>query len=488
MKKFIFIAGILFWLQPALWAQNEEDVLRYSNYSISGTARSVALGGANGVLGADFTSLSTNPAGIGVYKKSEFTISPSINFGSTKSTYLGKTPDDGKNNFALGNVGFVIVGTPVDRLNSNPIKNYQFGFGINRLQDFNNRVFIEGINDQNSLLDAYLDYAGNKNPESLNQFDTRLAFDTYLIDTLQSQSPITYINAYDYLGGFTSALQQKSIETSGSMNELVLSGGMNIGDKFYFGLTFGFPYIRYQQKSTYREINQTENPDLGEFTVSEDLETKGSGFNMKLGAIVKPTSFLRIGAAFHTPTWYNNITDKWNSNTKAYYLTDGKSFPAASPYGEYKYDIKTPWRAMLSAAAILDTRGLISAEYEYVDYSNARLRPTVDLSDKNDLIKSNFTQTHNFRLGAEVNLGAMQLRAGYAYKMSPFADDINDAGVQIVSGGLGFRTAEFFVDAALSYSISNLDYYLYSSQNYTAAADLSYNNYNFILTFGYRFE
>ncbi|NCU36173.1 TonB-dependent receptor, partial [Candidatus Falkowbacteria bacterium] len=96
-------------------AQNEEDVLRYSTPQIIGTARYVGMAGAYGAIGADFSSISTNPAGLGLYKKSEFTITPSINFSNTESAYQGTTMDDGRNRFALGNVGVVLTGAPANR-------------------------------------------------------------------------------------------------------------------------------------------------------------------------------------------------------------------------------------------------------------------------------------------------------------------------------------------------------------------------------------
>lgn len=487
MKKIILITGILYLFTTGTIAQNEEDVLRYSIYDITGTARYMGVAGAYGAIGADFSSLSNNPAGIGLYKKSEFSISPSIFIGNTEGAYLGNTLEDGKNNFALGNLGIVVAGSPVDRLDRNMVKNYQFGFGLNRLKDFNNRAIIEGLNDDNSLLDAYLDYAGSKNPEALNVFDTRPAFDTYLLDTIPGADEYTYMNAYDYIGGFTSSIQRKSIETTGSMNEVVLSGGINLSDRVYFGITFGFPYMRYKQTSKYTEFNQTEDRDLEEFTVTETLETKGSGFNIKFGTIIKATPYLRLGASFHTPTWYNNITDKWSTNTQAYY-TNGDYFNSGSPLGEYKYDIKTPWRATGSAALILGRMGLLSVDYTYVDYTSARLSPTADFTEANSVINNNFTQTHNFRVGTEVVLGIIQVRAGYAYNMSPFTEGVNDASWEVISGGLGYRTAEFFIDAALSYNLTGQDYYLYSSQNYQAQATLDNSNYNFIMTVGYRFE
>jgi hypothetical protein len=490
MKKFILTAGVVFIFIVSVLGQNEEDALRYSTVGVIGSARYMGLGGAFGALGADFSTLSSNPAGIGLYKKSEFSISPSIFFSNTQSTYNGVTLDDGKNNFALGNAGLIISQKPTDRLDRNPLDNWQIGFGINRLKDFNNRVKIEGMNGENSILDTYVEYATGKNPQILNSFDTRLAFDTYLIDTVPGTDPdFQYIDAYDYIGGFTGTLQRKSIETSGSMNEWVLAGGINISDRFYVGLSLGFPYIRYKQNSTYTEINQNPEKDIDKFNVYENMETKGSGFNLKAGVILRLLPFLRIGAAFHTPTWYHKMTDKWSSRMDAYYA-NGDYFESRSPNGSYDYEMQTPWKAIGSAAFVLGRLGLISADVEYVNYSNARLSAgDYGFYDENRAIESSFTEAINARLGAEINLGVMQLRGGYGYYMSPFASEINDGVRQVISGGLGYRGKSVYTDLAFSYNLTNLDYYLYGTENISVnPVDNQYTGYTFIFTLGYRFE
>ena len=68
-------------------AQNEVDALRYSTQNLSGTARFSAMGGAFGSLGGEFSALSSNPAGIGMYQVSEFTFTPSFNLNTTTSYY-----------------------------------------------------------------------------------------------------------------------------------------------------------------------------------------------------------------------------------------------------------------------------------------------------------------------------------------------------------------------------------------------------------------
>lgn len=488
MKRFILTAIVLSMILVNVSAQNEGDALRYSNLKQVGTARFTALNGAFGALGADFSTLSSNPAGIALYKRSEISVTPNLYFANSESSYLAKTMDDGRNNFSVGNAGLILTMKPIDRLDRSEFQNFQFGFGVNRMADFNNRYIYEGVNTENSLLDAYLEYSGNMNPELLNSYDTRLAFDTYLIDTVAGQPVPTYVNAYSYIGGFSSALQRKSTESWGSVNEMVFSGGANLSDRFYFGLTLGFPFVRYYQRTTYTEFNQNTEKDLDNFSTYESLETHGSGFNLKIGTIVRATDWLRVGLAYHTPTWYSNLNDRYYTNMRAYYA-NGDYFTANSPDGEFNYDIQTPQRLIASVAVVIGKIGLISADYEYIDYSDARLSPTIDFTEPNDKINRYFGNTHNIRFGTEWNVGPVQLRGGYSYYGSPFKNEINDGQLSSLSGGIGFRDKDFFVDAALSYSLSSLDDYMYGTDNVKVdPASITRQTYNFLITLGYRFD
>ena len=47
-------------------------ILRYSNLEYYGDARFNSMGGSFGALGANMSSLSINPGGLGVYKSSDF--------------------------------------------------------------------------------------------------------------------------------------------------------------------------------------------------------------------------------------------------------------------------------------------------------------------------------------------------------------------------------------------------------------------------------
>ena len=88
MKRNIYIAIMLIGIPALLQAQNEDDALRYSQNFSSGTTRASSMAGAFGALGGDFSSLSINPAGIGVYRSTEFTITPTYIFSSSSSDFF----------------------------------------------------------------------------------------------------------------------------------------------------------------------------------------------------------------------------------------------------------------------------------------------------------------------------------------------------------------------------------------------------------------
>jgi hypothetical protein len=104
MKKICLTLTLLGMFAGGTFAQNQLDALRYSRLNPSGTARFVAMGGAFGALGSDFSALSVNPGGIGLYRSSEFSITPSFSTTTTESQLNGNFREDSRYNFNLGNV------------------------------------------------------------------------------------------------------------------------------------------------------------------------------------------------------------------------------------------------------------------------------------------------------------------------------------------------------------------------------------------------
>lgn len=464
----------------ALNAQNEVDALRYSQIMLGGTARYASLGGAFGALGADFSTLSANPAGIGVYRKSEFSFTPSLYFGKIESTYQGKSAEDLKYNFNLGNIGLVMVKPVNNRFSESGWKNIQFGVGLNRMNNYNHRMLVEGFNATSSILDAYVNYANGIAPSELNDFDTKLAFDTWLLDTLGSNT--SYYSAAP--GG--NVLQRKSITSDGSLNEFVFSLGGNYKDRLYLGASIGMPFLRYSETSSYRESDSKDIiTDFKEFTINEDLVVRGTGYNLKMGLILRATDWLRLGAAIHTPSFFN-IEEEYSTSITSQF-DNGDSYSSKSPNGQFDYKLETPMRIMGSAAIIIKNYGLISADYEFVDYSEARLRSdSYKYFDENDAIRNSYQASHNIRLGTEWGYDAFSFRGGYAMFGNPFKTEINDGARSSLSFGLGYREKNYFIDFAYVMTQGKEDYYLYEP-SLVPAVQNDFRQNSFLVTLGFRY-
>ena len=490
MKRYL-ITIILSTLVPLLALnQNAVDALRYSQLQVGGSARFMAMGGAFGALGADFTVASTNPGGLGMYKSSDFMFTPSVHTGKTKSTYNGYYGEDSKTNFAVGSAGYVGTTRLNSRTSASGFRYFQFAMGINRLNDFNRRTHIVGENTENSLLDTYVEYADGifyrdieNNRGGMYGFDLYPAWWTYLLDTRD-----TINNVYFSPIPAGGTMQRKYIETWGSMNEWNFAFATNYNDVLYIGMSFNIPWIRYYERSTYTETDVADTIyDFSSFNVYDRLDTRGTGFNFKFGFIVRPVDFLRIGGAIHTPTWYS-MRDYWDVSMESYF-DNGDYYNQYSPYGEYSYKLTTPLRLQGSLAFIIGRYGLISGEYEYVDYSDAKFSASsYGFFNENEDISRGYTNGHNYKLGTEWRSGPFSFRAGYSFQGSPYANEINDGAITSYSGGFGFKDTFYYIDLAYVYTKSTEDYYLYGTENISVnPAQNELINHRFLITLGTRF-
>lgn len=467
------------------YAQNEMDALRYSQISPTGTARFAALGGAFGALGSDFTTLSFNPAGIALYRSSEITVTPAIYNSASTSDYLGTSKKDYKLNFNFGNIG--IVNTRIRNKEGSTYGwlNFNFGIGYNRLNSFQNRVSIEGRNLSNSIADAFANQAYGIHYNELqnsNPFDANLAWQTYMIDTAPGETTI-----YNTPMGNHGQLQKMQSTTRGSLGETVLSFGANYSNRLYLGATIGVPTIRYQLQKTYEENDDLDSiPDFTSMKYTEQLKTSGNGFNFKIGAIYRIADWVRVGTAFHTPTIFR-LTDHWSSeiSSKIY----NNDYSATSPDGSFQYTLTTPLKAIGSIGFIVGKAGLVSADYEYVNYSTAKLySSSYNFSSENEGVSNKYHSTGNIRIGTEWRYKIFSARAGYAIFGSPYSKSFKIDN-STVSVGAGFRTKGFFMDATYLLNFSQKNRYnLYViDANTAASAEVNNMSGSFILTFGIRY-
>ncbi|MCK4569685.1 MAG: hypothetical protein KAT76_05290 [Bacteroidales bacterium] len=489
MKKYIFTLFIATLISLQGHTQNAVDALRYSQLYTGGTARYMAMGGAFGALGGDFTSLSNNPGGLGIYKSSEFNFTPSIHVGSSNSLYNGYAGNDSKTNFAIGNAAYVYTKRLSSRANQPGFRHFQFAMGLNRLNDYNRRMVMAGENTENSLLDTYVQFADGifykdieNNRGGLYGFDLYPAWWTYLLDADTATS--TYFSPIPNGG----TMQRKIMEQWGSMNEWSFGFGTNYQDILYLGMSFNIPWIRYFERSTYSETDIADTIyDFNRFNVYDRIETRGTGFNLKFGFILRPFDFLRIGGAVHTPSWFN-MRDYWDRSMESYF-DNGDYYTQASPYGNFRYKLTTPLRLQGSLAFIIGQYGLISGEYEYVDYSNTKFR-SVDYGyfDENNDISTSYVQGHNIKAGTEWRSGPFSFRAGYAYQNSPYRSGINDGALSAYSGGIGYKDKFYYLDFAYVFTKKTEDYYFYGTDNISVNPVINeLIDHRFLVTFGTRF-
>jgi len=481
MKKLIVISISIF-IASAAFSQTAADVLRYSRIYYSGTARFVGTGGAFGAVGADFSALSVNPAGIGLYQGSEFSMTFAPSVDGVRTDYLSKMNTTNVVTMGMGNMGFVFTFKPPVKTGS--FFNFNVGIGMNRENDFNSSFSISGPNHTSSLLNVYTDKLNSTgNSPADYPFDIGPASDANLIYLNKKTNMYTS----DQPNG--GAYQSKQVTTYGSINEFDITMGGNISDKFYFGLTFGVPFIRYYENSTYSEVNNGDTiPFFKSMYYDSHLETHGTGFVIKGGVIYRPLNWMRIGAAIHSPTWYPNMYDHWYSTTTSNFKdsTQWNSI-VNSPVGDYYYYMRTPFRAIGSLAFIIGNFGLVTAEYEYVNYSQGKLNSSgYAYSDINNEIKSSFQSWGNIRIGTEWRIADFRIRAGAGYYSNPYTQPGVDGVRYTLSAGAGYRLKHFYTDVTYQWAQSKEEYYLYNYTGMTPSVN-TLTTSTVLTTIGFRF-
>jgi hypothetical protein len=492
MKKiFVLIITVLIYSGAFSQSNYVDDALKLSTNNYGGTARFVGMGGAFGALGGDFSSLSINPAGIGVYRNSELVFSPSLSYNSNSATYIGNKVDDSGYNMNINNIGFVAA-YDLEEADTRWV-NFNIGVGFNRINDLNDNLMFEGVNNS-SLMEVFVDFANQDatptTAGSLNGMYEYLLWDAYIIDTTATNG--VFFNEIDDEAWTNSNFdinQRKILRTEGATNEFNVSFGGNYAHKLYVGANIGITWLNYDQYSSHYEY-ETENTPIAYmqgFDFREHSKISGTGFTLKAGAIYKPLEFLRIGAAIHLPTFYTLKKEYYN---EVYgYFDSAEDGYASSDKQKYEYRLQTPLRLLGSVGFQIAKIALIDVDYEYADYSTMELNDDFDsegVVTDNKTISDVYQNTHNFRAGAEVRLGSIYLRGGGAYATSPYTYN-KDFNTITYSGGLGYRESNYFIDVAFSQTRTDYLISAYNWQYNYAVADVKNKLNRFILTFGIKF-
>lgn len=482
MKKHILIGGFFTLLFLSGYSQNEVDALRYAFKQTPLTARSLGTGGAFGALGADLSSFYTNPGGIGMYKRGGVEFSLGLNDQFTETSYEGKQSQNGKTQLHLNSIG--LIGSASEK--SGDWKAFNFGVTYAKTNNFNENLTING-KSESSLLNPFVIQANGVHPDEISDafpFTAGLAYVSWLIN------PSDSVGSSYYTTSSGENNQRKSINRSGTMGETAFGFGANYRDFIYFGASLNFQSIRFKETGNYSESYDSSQP-ITSFTYTDNLRSDGTGVGLKLGAIVKPSEWLRIGAAYHTPT---RIVMHEIYNVEIRTTPDiGGDREYVSPDLITDYSVRTPSVTMANAAFILGKTGIITADYEYTSYDRIKMRGAAtndyDYSAENSVIKSIYRSTHKVRVGVEMRiLGTYYVRGGAMYQQNPLVN--NSGGVNnpfiTYTGGLGFRNDYLCFDFGLGYTEKNSTYYMYDPR-FVNAANFDTRLVQAIASFGYRF-
>ena len=205
---------------------------------------------------------------------------------------------------------------------------------------------------------------------------------------------------------------------------------------------------------------------------------------------MKPVEYLRIGLAFHSPTVYR-ISERYYDNISSNFEGNDHYEFKNEPL-DYKYTLTTPFRVMTGVAVQIKKLALISAEYEFVDYSTARFSEAgdgYDYSSKNLDIKEILRSTGNLRLGGEVRMNNIYFRGGYGYygKVFKEGEDNENMDYSSVSFGIGYREQNLSVDFGYTNMQNPQKYIMYNTYDDTVFANLTTGRNIFTVTVGYKF-
>ncbi len=493
-------------------AQNPDDALRTAWFTHNGTARFLATGGVMGSLGGDITANHINPAGIGLFKTNEFVLSPGFALNKNKFNYRGTDTAGSKNNFNYGTSG-VILGSSGNRKKNNWTSS-AVALSVNQIANYNNRIQFKGFNNMSSFTEQYLeeltrDRADTNAALSNYIFGSTLAFRTFLVDTISG--PGGSVTGYQSLVPISTGVNQLyDAATRGGYHEIALGLAGNMEDKMYVGGSVTIPIINYQRDLIYSETDATSNTNnqFKSFEYKETFTSNGIGIGAKLGVIYKPQDYWRVGFAFHTPQlmgYTDRISSSLTANTESYagVRTATSKDLNSGNVGQRKYDMITPWRAIVSASYVFreisDTRrqrAFISADLEYVNYRSARFsaadKENQTLTEYyrlvNDVIKETYKGNINFRVGGELKLHTIMFRLGGAYYGSPYADDAIKANRVLATGGIGYRDHGMFIDLTYAHTFTKDAQFAYRlNDKPNTFAEQSGSRGNIALTLGFKF-
>lgn len=536
MKR-IYIAVLALAVVLPAAAQDTYESGRLLMNDLNGTARYVGMGGAMEALGAEISTISTNPAGIGLFRHSIVSVSAGLvsqqdskEFGGKNGTkmsfdQLGLVYSSRVSRSSFVNVGFnfhkshnfnqiLSAANSLRNASLNMLSYHKADLEDVRkggyYWDFNDRGHVIGYENETSPYRAQT----FSQTDYLNMNALNLEFDA------ENNAQMFY-NAADY---YMFDRSQR-----GWISDFDFNVSGNQGDRFYWGVTVGIHDVNYKGYSIYTErLVNGEGSDVG-YDGNEDyvdyIDTRrieGTGIDVKAGIIVRPIaeSPFRFGLYVSTPTWYELTTDNdTDFNNDSEYGCEDSWYSGES----YKFRYYTPWKFGVSLGHTLGTNVALGLTYEVSNYASAVNRIISDDPDYYDRERSyvdgpmkdnaeNALKTvHLLKAGVEFKPDTdLALRAGYNYQSAAYnkngvrdmkldspgvsyastTDYVNWKDTHRITFGMGYKLSGWNFDIAYQYQLTSGDFYpmqKFEADQNVGSTNVDFKRHQVLLTVGYTF-
>lgn len=543
MKKIFFSACLLSLFMAHAHAQETYENTKLIDNDLNGTARYVGMGGAMEALGADISVINSNPAGIGLFRRS----SGSVSFGLVSQDGASSFKYGNKTNASFDQAGFVYSMRDGRRTFIN------FGFNYHKSKNFDYILnAASGLNGASQHKLSYMKALANENnlDKTSSGWRGKFAYTSQLDNLYYNTLMMTSSDGFFY--NDASRYEFGRAET-GYIGEYDFSTSANVNDRVYLGITIGIHDVHYTGHSLYNEaLVNLNNQTVGDITVNDERRITGTGYNASFGIIFRPVdaSPFRIGLSVTTPTLYDLKTSNYTyliNNTKA----DGGGklqgdYPNYTTGESYEFKLFTPWKFGVSLGHTVGNYLALGASYEYADYSrlDTRVNDGYDVDYWGDVYEHSSSDepmnrhtretlkaVSTLKIGAEAKvMPNLAVRAGYNYVSPMFKKEgykdgnIDSYGSNYSSAtdytnweatnrytvGVGYTLGKMSFDLAYQYAQTNgkfhpfadsyLDYTYHgqdsngndvtmteSLDNYANAVNVSNKRNQLLLTLTYRF-
>ncbi len=472
MKKILLILLLAYSLSPIAYSQ---DVQRFAERGTIGSARYVGMGGAMTAIGGDPSAAMVNPAGLGLYRRSEISVSIDETIDNTQQ--VGSNDTYQRTRFAAPQISAIWAWGNSQKQRGLVYNNFMFS--LNRLANFNRDIVVKGAgmgmvpticnitNDEGGVSEEFL---VNKPWDNVDiGWLSILGYEAYLIDPIENNK---WKPAVDFTDG------SLSISETGTSDQYTLSWAGNISNQWYIGIGLNIPTINYTKHTSLREENK-QNSSSAE--LKSMFHVSGVGVSGSFGLIYRPIQALRIGASLQTPT----ILSLSRQSTGDMYSTiAGQKYEVLTPEsGVMDIDIASPLRTSVSVAGQMGKIGLIAVQYDYAH-------------------SSEMEDIHTLRMGAEAQVTrGLFLNAGYVYESSFMKEDpkwllgYNEirtdmdyrytAATQYASAGIGYRSD--VVVAQLAYQYGWQTIHQYASEEQALPFYVDTHTHRIVATLAWRF-